>query len=121
MESGNFECEVENGVVWVRFRGLITADLADAMLEAVMRTGTENGCYRFLYDIRGASLGETMLDLYGRPGQAEMLGLKISSRHAMLCSEANDKAEFLETVTTNRGFEFRVFTDEAASLAWLNA
>lgn len=121
MTTDDFECEVINGVVWVRFHGIISANIADRMLPAVMKVGMESRCHRFLYDIRQASLGETIVDLYNRPAQVEGLGMKNQARHAMLCAIVNDKVQFLENASTNRGFQFRLFTDEAECLAWLKA
>ena len=121
MTTDDFECEVIDDVVWVRFHGVISADVADRMLPAVMKLGMESGSRRFLYDIRQASLGEEIIDLYNRPAQVDGLGMKNAARHAMLCAKINEKAHFLETVSMNRGFEFRLFTDEAECLAWLKA
>lgn len=121
MSTDGFECEVIDGVVWVRFHGTISADVADRMLPAVMKVGAESRCRRFLYDIRQTSLSEAIIDLYRRPAQVEGLGMKHAARHAMLCAKVDEKAQFLETVSTNRGFQFRLFTDEEECLAWLKA
>lgn len=48
MASDGFECEVIDGVVWVRFRGAISASVADRMLEAVIEVGRKSHCRHFL-------------------------------------------------------------------------
>lgn len=113
MTSDGFECGVINGVVMVRFQGAISAEAADHALPAVMKVGMESNCHRFLYDIRLASLTESAAKMYARPAQIEGLGMKHGARHGMLCAKVTENARFLKNVTVNRGFQFRVFTDEA--------
>ena len=119
MESGSFDCELVNGVVWLRIRGSVSAKLGDAIMAEAIKTGIDNGCHRLLYDMREARLGESISNLYDRPEQAQVLGFDRTHRAAMLCSGIDEKVEFLETVARNRGFQFRIFTDEAECLAWL--
>ena len=121
MNSGSFECEVVNGLVWLRMHGYITPAIGDQIMTQAIETAKSSDCRLMLFDMRDAELGESVANLYVRPGMAEAMGYDRTHKSAMLCAATDDKTDFLEMVSKNRGFQFRVFTDEAECVAWLTS
>jgi hypothetical protein len=112
---------VVDGILITEVIGTINPQFGDRILSGAIETGVRNGCTAYLYDFRAAKIDESLGKVYARPNQAELLGARRTDRVAMLCAEIDPKMKFLEDVASNRGFNFRLFTDEGEAKAWLKS
>jgi hypothetical protein len=112
---------IVDGIVITKVSGPIHPAFGDRILSTAIEAGVKNDCTRYLYDFRDAKIDESFAHIYARPDQAEALGARRTDRVALLCAEIDAKTEFLEDVSSNRGFNFRLFTDESAAKTWLTS
>jgi hypothetical protein len=85
------------------------------------RLGQQNGIKCYLFDLRGAPNIESTLDNYTF-AYAEMNDFRFpkDARSALLTDPDDRSHDFMETVFNNAGYAVRLFTDEAAAIAWLS-
>jgi hypothetical protein len=121
MDGEEIRIAVVDGILITSVRGQINPAFGDRILSESIGAGVRNDCTGYLYDFRNAKIDESFAHVYARPNQAEMLGARRTDRVAMLCAEIDPKTKFLEDVASNRGFSFRLFTDEMEAKAWLKS
>jgi hypothetical protein len=82
----------------------------------------ENGCSRFLFDMREATIIGGTMDTYQTGTQPHYNGVpRGASKTALVYSGDMADHKFLETVVSNRGYVLRVFDDYDEAYAWLTA
>ncbi len=101
---------------------VVTVELARLFSQEARQWGIDHNLSRFLFDMRTVPNGETTLTNY-LFAYEDMAQLKLSrvARSAILVSPDDQSHQFVETVTRNAGYNVRMFTDEAAAVAWLEA
>ena len=113
----------ENGrYIICRVTQSITVELAREFTIALDQLSRSQRIKRFLVDVRGAPNVASVFQNFdfANKDMAD-LDLQRDVRSAILVG-ANDRShDFVETVTQNAGYGVRVFDDEAAAIAWLEA
>jgi hypothetical protein len=112
---------MESGITRVVYRGDVNFDVTTEMIRKVGRTAMENRSSLLLFDIREAGEGEYHASAIKHTELAPSLGIDRSFRTAFLGREGDPRLGYIETVTVNRGFRTKTFTDEAAAVAWLRS
>ena len=101
--------------------GDLTPDLLDRVIWKKAKKAAESEIDKYLFDLRLAANRTDVTTHYTYVyDRAKELGFKHVSRHALLVDPKNRKDYyFVETILINAGYESKLFTDEAAALAWL--
>jgi hypothetical protein len=120
-ESYQLEFERKDGFLYARASGERTRDTVTALTFAILEAAREADFPRVLIDVRALEGRLSVLDSYLVVTQVfERLRGQGVNRAAILDEQISSRREwFIETVARNRGFNFRVFPDEAEALAWL--
>ena len=75
-----------------------------------------------LVDVRNATAGLSMADLWSLAQQASVRGLATVRKTAVLCAaERFDRADFLALSVQRRDLDVRVFHEYHQAMAWLAA
>jgi hypothetical protein len=78
-------------------------------------------CFRILNDMRAAKIEISMVEAFQSPAIMDKSGSTRTMRRALVVASDFNKAEFIETVTRNRGHDLMVFNDiEKARQWWLS-
>lgn len=117
----DLEVHADGSFVVVRsFRAPITLDIAVSFTAAFTRLGDEQGLRRCLIDIRPVYDDSSILDKFDYAyRKASDAGLDQKWRVAVLKRAEDHSPDFIETVMTNAGYDFRLFDDQVAALEWL--
>jgi hypothetical protein len=83
--------------------------------------GLQSDIKCYLFDLRGAPNIESTLENYTF-AYDEMNDFRFpkDARSALLTDPDDRSHDFMETVFNNAGYAVRLFTDEAAAIAWLS-
>ena len=105
-----------------RVSGEITVDLAREFTKELNRLSRTLNIKRFLNDVREATNALSTLQNYNfaYKDMAEM-NLQRDACSAILVGPADKSHDFVGTVTQNAGYNVRIFHDEEAAIAWLDA
>ena len=109
----------ESHILIVTVTGLVDRHLWEAQLRASISEAVSHSCFRFLVDYRQADMQLGLIDLYERPSYYEEAGMPRSARIAILFAPGTKDTEFVETVTSNRGYAVKTFADRHEAVAWL--
>jgi hypothetical protein len=100
----------------------ITIETALAFSMALDAASRAHGIKRFLVDVRNApNLANTVQNYHFANTDMAALDLQRDVRSAMLVAPWDHSHDFVETFTQNAGYGVRLFRDEAAAIAWLEA
>jgi hypothetical protein len=117
-------CHAADGVIVCTYEGAVSADeLTSAVVKAV-ELSRACGAQRFLANVTGLAGGHSPVDLLAVVDLLEKMGLPRTLREAVVVSPATASAmdvQFYEDAARNRGWNVRIFSDEASALAWLRA
>jgi hypothetical protein len=89
------------------------------MAPQVARICAERECRRFLNDMRKTEIDFSFVDLFESPKVMDESGVTRTVKRALVVPVAFEEAEFLETVTRNRGHNLMVFRDIKEAKRWL--
>ncbi len=106
-------------IIHVTVSGLVDRRQWEKQLPSSIKEAALHSCYRFLVDYRKADLQLGLLDLYDRPAYYEKAGMPRSARIALLFAPTAKDTDFIETVTSNRGYSVRVFREMEPAVVWL--
>jgi hypothetical protein len=100
----------------------IDLEAAYGLLRRVVRETTERGIYRVMIDARGNPTGLSVADMFELVGDFQRYGLTPDHRVALLRArpEALERARYLETLASTRGFKVRAFAEFEEALDFLN-
>lgn len=106
----------------IQVTDVITVELARHFSQEARQWGIDHNLSRFLFDMRTVPNVETTLTNY-LVAYEDMAQLKLSrvARSAILVSPDDQSHYIVETVTRNAGYNVRLFSDETAAVAWLEA
>lgn len=82
----------------------------------------EKKCKNFLADCSGLKQGSSILELYSLGNFYVEINVERGTRQAVILpnvKKIENELRFYETVTRNRGFDVRVFSDREKAIAWL--
>jgi hypothetical protein len=106
------------------YAGRMSPEELRAAIEATLALARERQCLRFLADCSALEGGHSAVDLYRMAEALSAAGLDRRLREAVVLprgTPATEDVRFWETACLNRGFNVRIFPDEAAALPWLHA
>lgn len=113
------ETDMQPGYLLIRILGQADGRVAGEIIAGVFREIASHDCANFLIDIRGVD---------GRLGVLETFNLVSSypSQQGVRAAivdrpEYSSWYEFYETVSVNRGYHNRVFTDLEKAIEWLSS
>lgn len=110
----------DGNILWVEVAGTLTAGPMSELAREVIGRGAEQGCSRVLVDQRKVGVELSVLEIFSRPMELERLGFDRAMRVAHVFPKLHwERFAFLENVMLNRGYQIRIFRDEAAALTWL--
>jgi len=93
-------------------------------VKANIELAIKSGISRFLTDTRELDNSTTPIDAYELVKMYQKLGIGEGWKEAILLPELPDSAAlmvFYETVSQNRGFDVKVFTNRDDAVAWLTS
>jgi hypothetical protein len=106
----------------VRIRVLVPMDSATGVRcgSAAIRLGSAMKVDRYLFDLRESQNVQSIVDNYEFVHKEFTgFGFPKSSRSAFLVRADDRSHDFINTAFSNAGYITRLFTDEAAAIAWL--
>ena len=112
---------VRQGVIRAVYSGDADFGVTTEMLRKVARISSESQSKLLLFDIREADDRQYRIDAIGHGEQAPALGIDQTFRIAFLRSRSDQMLRYIETVTLNRDFRAKAFTDESEAVAWLKS
>jgi hypothetical protein len=110
---------VDEDVLYVKTRGVLTRESANVMVEDIVRAAGLHKCSKQIVDHRETTFALKLLEYYERPIINEQIGISYSWKIAMVFKELNKDTYFMETVFRNRGFQFQQFVNIEDAKAWL--
>ena len=113
----------DHGLIRVTYAGVVTANELQLALRDVVRLCRETDRLKVLADCTQMTGGHDLFDLMELIANFEARGVPHTFKEAVLMRGQLNRREieFYETAALNRGFNVRIFEDEAAALAWLGA
>ena len=119
--TADIKITAEDGIVRVVYRGKVEFDLTTEMLREVAGMAMKNNASSLLFDIRDADYTHYHVEAIEHTEQGPALGIERTFRIAFLGASGEEMLQFVENVTTNRGYQSKAFTDESEALAWLRS
>ena len=110
----------EKKMILGRMSGDIDMAVVKKMAVELERIVEARDCLKFLNDCRESVVPESIIDLFEIPKLVGEAGLNGNCKCAIVVKEVRDQWEFLETISTNRGQQIRIFTDFDEAHAWLD-
>jgi hypothetical protein len=123
MKSFNLNIDDENHLVKIFVVGQMSQKDGEEVISAARQNAMKFG-YNILYDIRQATTKVEFSEWFILPRKLEVFKAPRARtvKAAVLVSQkdpALDDYNFYEDVTSNLGFQLKIFFDEAEALAWL--
>ena len=106
-------------LICVRAKGYLTSENMINVASQVLKMAAENKCNRVLCDYTKARFVESILGIYENPVRNRSIGFPITIRLATIYATDEREHLFWETVSRNRGFDFRVFKNREEASEWL--
>ena len=86
----------------------------------VAHTCSETGCPRILIDMGAATLELSVMQIFESPSIMDQSHIPRTPKRAGVMPSGFTDAHFLETITRNRGHNFKLFSTVAEAKAWLH-
>jgi hypothetical protein len=103
-----------------RAQGPITSETSHAMAVAMNQLAEESGIDGRLIDVRGQPNLMSVISTYDLAyKEMDSLGINRATKVASLVNAGDTTRDFAHDAIRNAGFNLRIFTDEAAAIAWL--
>lgn len=110
---------VEAGVVRMTYHGNVRFALTTDRLAEAVRLALQNGSHWLLVDIRDAHDPYYTTATLKHADLAPSLGIDHRFRIAVLGRPGDERLQYMEDASLNRGLPVRAFDDEARALSWL--
>jgi hypothetical protein len=120
-DEGKVEIALRDGVLWVRFDGVVLFQTALGAMKAAAQGARSHGTDRLIFDLRAGTYPEFHTTTLESARRASEVGLNTALRIAILGLPEDPKLRFIEDVGANRGFQLRAFSDEQQAVAWVSA
>jgi len=105
--------------ILLTFDGVFNIDRLVEVAPEVARLCKEQNCRRVLNDMSAASFELSLVDMFDSPRLLDESGVSRATKRALVLPESFTEAEFLQTVTLNRGHTLKVFRDREEAKRWL--
>lgn len=109
----------EQGLMYIKTKGTLTRQSANAMLKDVVQAMTKNKCSKQLVDHSETTFELSVIEFYERPQVNKDIGMSQSWKVGMVFKELNQNTQFMETVFRNRGYNFHQFDDIEEARKWV--
>ncbi len=112
----------ESGIIAIENKGEITQHELLKQTQEAIQMGREKKSDLFLTIFSHVKVQAGTFDVARFPDMYEQLGMKRTSRIAVVVSEVESKAEdlrFYETICLNRGWHIKIFLEKDPALEWL--
>ena len=106
-------------ILYVKTRGVMTRDVANAMVGEIVDAMKQYQCNLQIVDHRQTTLAFSLMEYYERPEVNRQIGISTTWKIAMVFKELTDDTLFMETVFRNRGYNFRQFDDLDMAREWV--
>lgn len=100
--------------------GTVNLQAIRELAPQVARTCTETGCPRILIDMNAATLELSVMQVFESPAIMDDAHIPRTTKRAGVMPAGFADAQFLETITRNRGHNFKLFSSVAEAKAWLH-
>lgn len=109
----------DEDIIYVKTKGVLTAESANLMVEEIVRTAEFHQCDSQIIDHRETVIAFSLFEYYERPEVNSKIGISFKWKIAMVFSELTENTYFMETVFQNRGYNFCQFDDLENARKWL--
>lgn len=109
----------EQGLMYIKTKGILTRESANAMLKDVVQAMNQHQCCKQLVDHRETKFELSVLEYYERPQVNKEIGMSHVWKVGMVFKELNQNTNFMETVFRNRGYNFQQFDDIEEARKWV--
>ena len=89
------------------------------MLRSVAKLAADKQITRLLFDICAANYEHYHVEAIRHTEEAPALGFTRDYRIAFVGQADNQMLRYIENVTLNRGYDTKIFIEEALAVAWL--
>jgi len=117
--KATIHADTEHQLINVVLEGTIDTEAGAQIRADTLHTAEEHGFHRLLFDARKASLDFKTTDLHEFAAKPETEGVTRQYKRAIVHSGQEDDFRFYETVSINRGYTVRHFTDTKEAVTWL--
>jgi hypothetical protein len=120
----DYEVRLGDGERYVLIRVFVPMDSATGVRVGAdaVRLGAEHSVEKFLFDLRASPNVQSIVDNYEfAHKEIGGFGFPLTSRSAFLVRPDDKSHDFINTAFYNAGYVTRLFADEAAAIAWLEA
>ncbi len=107
---------LEGHMLYVKTKGVLTAESANAMVKEVVMAADCHRCDRQIIDHRETL---SLSQYYERPTINATIGISHKWKIAMVFGQLTQDTLFMENVFRNRGYNFRQFDDLEKARAWI--
>ena len=112
----------QQNYILIKLNTPMTIDLGRRCGRDAVELGRRHDIKRYLFDVRGAPNIEPILSNYEFAYRdLEQFEFPKGSQSALLTDPDDRSHDFMETLFLNAGYYVRLFTDEQAAIAWLEA
>ena len=115
----NIEYFLEDHLIYVKTKGVLTAESANLMVTDVVKAATFHCCDNQIIDHRDTVFALRLFEYYERPEVNSKIGISLNWKIAMVFKELNSDTFFMETVFRNRGYNFCQFDDVEKARNWI--
>lgn len=119
MDTHTLHYDADTDCVVLRVEGRVTLDRIRTLAPEAASLCAEKECLRLLNDMSTATIDISALHVYESPKVMEESGITQWIKRALVIPPTFDEPDFLETVTRNRGHDFKTFTDVDKARKWL--
>jgi hypothetical protein len=109
----------EKEVIMVKVWGALTVETVKALTTNVGAAAEKHGLVRFLFDVREATEKASNRDAFSLAENPEERGLKRHYKRAIVHKGPMLSYGVFETVSVDRGYIVKTFTDMDMALTWL--
>jgi hypothetical protein len=103
-------------------RGELTTEGLNRLAAEALKEATARACRKCLMDYSEVTRIIGTLEIYNRPTEVSKLGVTRRFRIALLVKrEDYENLKFAENVFRNNGFDYQIFVERDAALAFLSA
>jgi len=115
----------DSGICEIIISGVFDPPLNEEIKDAAQEIILKHDCYRFIIDCREANLRLPTLLIYKAPSEIRkrLSEIKFPAhkvKRAFVVNNDFKDFSFIETVSTNRGLQVKVFQDMNQAIEWLN-
>jgi hypothetical protein len=106
-------------LIRIKVWGELTFESISEMTTEVSTAAAKHGFVHFLFDMRETTENADTMDAFFLAANPEERGLTRTHKRAIVHRSTNKLYRFFETVSVNRGYNVKLFTDIDSALEWI--